>query len=218
MSRRSNRSKGENLHLSRTGVRAGGLKPSRARRKGRRAASADRALSCGSTPLRSGGSDSPPGCHSLPPLLALSAPKGKKNHLFRDDFQPGDSLRLGLTGPTGLFLAARRRFGQAALTAHRAVIHYRLFSPYRPPKVKKNHLFRDDFQPGDSLRLGLTGPTGLFLAARRRFGQAALTARRAVIHYRLFSPYRPPKGKKKIISFEMTSNRATNSGLAWWGR
>ena len=83
--------------------------------------------------------------------------------------------------------------------------------------IKKNHLFRDDFQPGDSLRLGLTGPTGLFLAARRRFGQAALTARRAVIHYRLFSPYRPPKAKK-IISFEMTSSRATNSGLAWWGR
>ena len=144
-------------------------------------------------------------------------PKAKKNHLFRDDFQPGDSLRLGLTGSTGLFLAARRRFGQAVLTARRAVIHYRLFSPYRPPKAKKNHLFRDDFQPGDSLRLGLTGPTGLFLAARRRFGQAALTARRAVIHYRLFSPYRPPKAKK-IISFEMTSSRATNSGLAWWGR
>lgn len=73
----------------------------------------------------------------------------QKKHLFRDDFQPGDSLRLGLTGPTGLFLAARRRFGQAALTARRAVIHYRLFSPYRPPKAKKNHLFRDDFQPGD---------------------------------------------------------------------
>ena len=160
---------------------------------------ADRALSCGSTPLRSGGSDSPPGCIHYRLFSPGSAPKGKKNHLFRDDFQPGDSLRLGLTGPTGLFLAARRRFGQAALTARRAVIHYRLFSPYRPPKAKKNHLFRDDFQPGDSLRLGLTGPTGLFLAARRRFGQAALTARRAVIHYRLFSPYRPPKGKKNHL-------------------
>ena len=83
---------------------------------------------------------------------------------------------------------------------------------------QKNHLFRDDFQPGDSLRLGLTGPTGSFLCGSTAAGQAALTARRAVIHYRLFLALSAPQRQKKIISFEMTSSRATNSGLAWWGR
>lgn len=64
------------------GVRAGGLKPSRARRKDRRAASAGRERR--KYPIQ------PKNAPTVQKAAGALLLELKKNHLFRDDFQPGD--------------------------------------------------------------------------------------------------------------------------------